>query len=139
MKQLIELWKQYDKLRFLIVGGWNFVFGYCQFVFFYWWLSDSWSDLAILVLTNIIGITQSFLTHRYLTFQSNGIWWKEYLKFYAVYGVQALLGMGAFLVFATWLGFDAYITNLVISIVLTIASYWAHKHFSFVSAITKDS
>lgn len=131
MRRLSELWRRYDKLRFLIVGGWNFVFGYCQFAFFYWWLSDSWPDLAILIVTNIVGITQSFLTHRYLTFHSEGIWWKEYLKFYVVYGLQALVSMGAFLVFVTWLGFNAYITNFIINVVLTIASYWAHKHYSF--------
>ena len=137
MMHVIELWQRYDKLRFLIVGGWNFVFGYCQFAFFYWWLNGSWSDFAILVLTNIVGITQSFLTHRYLTFSSKGNFWKEYMKFYAVYGVQALVGMGAFYVFVTRLGFNAYFTNLVINILLTVASYWAHKHFSF-KIITKE-
>lgn len=129
--RLTELWQRYDKLRFLIVGGWNFVFGYCQFAFFYWWLNDFWSDFAILILTNVIGITHSFITHRFLTFHSDGVWWKEYLKFYAVYGFQALACIGAFSLFVTCLGYNAYITNLIINIVMTIASYWGHKHFSF--------
>lgn len=127
----LELWNGSMPLRFLFVGGWNFVFGYGQFAFFWWWLNGRIPDIVIYVLTAIIGITHSFVTHRFLTYESHGVWWREYLRFYVVYGAQELVSIAALLVFVTWLGFNAYIMNLLITVFITVTSYWAHKYYSF--------
>ena len=130
-RTLIQLWNDSAPLRFLIVGGWNFVFGYCAFAGLYWLLNGIWPDWLIATVAAILGITMSYLTHRFITYRSHGCWWKEYIRFYVVYGGQTLLNIFLIWLFVTRLRYNAYLVQLVITLALTIASYWAHKLYSF--------
>lgn len=118
-------------LRFLIVGGWNFVFGYLAFAGLYWLLNGRIPDAVIVVLSSILGITNSFIFHRWLTYRSHGNWLVEYLRFYVVYGGQMLLTIAFIHIFVTTLKYNAYVVSFLINVGLTLASYWAHKSFSF--------
>ena len=124
-------WNYSQPLRFLIVGGWNFTFGYMVFAGLYWKLNRYWTDWAITLVATIIGITMSFLTHRIITYKSKGCWWMEYLRFYAVYGGQAIFNVLLIWILVTKAGLNAYIIQLSVSTILTIISYWFHKNFSF--------
>ena len=118
-------------LRFLVVGAFNFAFGYGVFALFWWLWGDAWPDWLVVLVTTVIGITESYLTHRFITYRAHGVWWREYLRFYVVYGGQSLLNIALIWLFVTRLGKNAYIVQLVITLALTVGSYWAHKLFSF--------
>lgn len=124
-------WNASAPLRFLVVGGWNFAFGYAAFAVPYRALAGRWPDWLIAALAAVAGITMSFVTHRFVTYRSHGVWWREYLRFYVVYGGQSLLNIALIWLFVTRLGKNAYIVQLVITLALTVGSYWAHKLFSF--------
>lgn len=127
----LKAWNDYAPLRFLIVGGWNFVFGYGAFAGLYWLFNGIWTDWLIATVAAILGITMSYLTHRFITYRSHGCWWKEYFRFYVVYGGQTLLNIFLIWLLVTRLRYNAYLVQLVITLALTIASYWAHKLYSF--------
>ena len=131
LNQHISLWNRYPSLRFLVVGVWNFAFGYGVFAGLYWSLQGTWHDWAITFVAAILGITMSFLTHRIITYRSHGCWWREYVRFYVVYGGQSLLNIFLIWLLVTRMGCNAYIIQFLILSVLTIASYWAHKLYSF--------
>jgi len=120
--------------RFLVVGAFNFVFGYGLFALFWWLFGARWPDWLIILVTTIIGITEAFLTHRFITYRSHGCWWREYLRFYVVYGAQTFVNMGTIRLFVTCLGWNAYAVQFATLVSLTIASYWAHKVYSFKKA-----
>ena len=124
-------WNHSRPLRFLIVGVWNFIFGYAVFAGLYWALNGIWPDWLVSSVAAILGITMSFLTHRFITYRSHGCWWREYLRFYVVYGGQSLLNVFLIWLLVTRLKLNAYIVQLAISTALTLASYWAHKYYSF--------
>jgi len=124
-------WENSQPLRFLVVGAWNFLFGYFAFAGLYWTTSGHWPDWLISAVAAVLGITMSFVTHRSLTYRSRGCWWREYLRFYVVYGGQSLLNVALIWLLVTRLGLNAYVVQLAISVVLTAATYWAHKHYSF--------
>lgn len=128
---LLRLWRTSTPLRFLIVGGWNFVFGYLAFAVPYYALHGVWWDWAIAVLGAVLGITMSFVTHRFITYRSTGCWWREYLRFYIVYGGQSLANVALIWLLVTRLGYNAYAVQLIITLALTVVSYWAHKLYSF--------
>ena len=130
LKPLIK-WSESQPLRFLIVGAWNFVFGYFAFAGLYWAMNGRWPDWLISTIAAILGITMSFLTHRFITYRSHGCWWREYLRFYVVYGGQSILNVFLIWILVTQLELNAYIVQLSISVALTVVSYWAHKHYSF--------
>ena len=87
--------------------------------------------MAVQVLSCVIGITHAYILHRFVTYRSTGVWWQEYIKFYIVYGSQTLFAAVVFFLFSTFLGYNAYIVQLTVTIVMTVISYWAHKNFSF--------
>ena len=118
-------------MRFLIVGSFNFIFGYLAFAVLYWLFACKWSNSAIITVSTVIGITESYLAHRTFTYNANGVWWREYLRFYVVYGVQYFINLLLIWVLVTNMALNAYIVQFVISCTLTIASYWAHKVYSF--------
>lgn len=124
-------WSESQPLRFLIVGAWNFVFGYFAFAGLYWMMNGRWPDCFISTIAAILGITMSFLTHRFITYRSHGCWWREYLRFYVVYGGQSILNIFLIWILVTQLKLNAYIVQLSISVALTVVSYWAHKYYSF--------
>ena len=129
--RLLDIWNNSAPIRYLIVGGWNFAFGYAVFAGPYWLLNGIWPDWVIATLAAFLGITMSYVTHRFITYRSHGCWWREYLRFYVVYGGQSLLNILLIWLLVTKLRYNAYATQLAISLVLTLASYWAHKLYSF--------
>ena len=131
LSRISAWWDASAPLRFLVVGGWNFAFGYAAFAVPYWVLAGRWPDWLIATLAAVAGISMSFVTHRYITYRSHGVWWREYLKFYIVYGGQSLVNIALIWLFVTRLGKNAYLVQLAITLALTIGSYWAHKLFSF--------
>lgn len=124
-------WDDSKPLRFLVVGAWNFIFGYGVFAGLYWTLHGVWRDWVIAAAASVLGITMSFLTHRFVTYRSHGCWWREYLRFYVVYGGQSLANVFLVWLFVTRLGLNAYAVGFAITVALTAASYWAHKNYSF--------
>jgi len=132
---LLRTWNRFLPLRFLFVGAWNFAFGYCCFAGLYWWLAGMIPDLVILVTSSVLGITNSFITHRWVTYCSRGPVWREYFRFYMVYGAQIALNLFLFWLLVSSFGFSAYITQFIINVVLTLASYFGHKKFSFATEI----
>ena len=117
--------------RFLVVGAFNFAFGYGIFALFWWLWSSVWPDWLVILATTVIGITESYLTHRFITYRAHGTWWREYLRFYVVYGAQTVVNMGVIRLCVTTLGWNAYAVQFVTLVSLTVASYWAHKLYSF--------
>jgi len=126
-----QLWDEFCALRFLIVGVWNTLFSYIVFAVLYHFFGGGWRDVPVQVISAVVGITNAYVCHRVVTFRSQGSWWQEYIRFYVVYGLQALLQMFAFFIFSTWLKYNGYIVQFVLTIVFSLASYWAHKTYSF--------
>lgn len=131
MNELLRLWNRFCALRFVLVGVWNTAFSYLVFAVLYHFFGGGWGDVLVQGVSAVIGITNAYICHRILTYRSQGVWWKEYLRFYVVYGTQTALQAGCFFVFATWLGMSGYVVQLVLVLIFTVLSYWAHKCYSF--------
>ena len=130
-------WKVSRAYRFLVVGVWNFVFGYLCFAVTYWCLEGKLPDWMIVAIASVIGITNAFICHRSITYRSRGNIWAEYGKFYIVYGVQSVLNAILIWLFVTcWHG-NAYLCQLLIAVSLTFVSYWGHKLFSFRNSVLR--
>lgn len=132
-------WRNSTPIRFLVVGAWNFVFGYFVFAALYWLFSGRWADWLIVAVANVIGITNAFVFHRWVTYRSHGVWWREYFRFYVVYGAQAVLNIALIYVFVTRLRLNGYVVQFVVSVVLTLLSYWLHKSYSFRKEERRDA
>ena len=131
MTSASTFWRNSMPIRFLVVGAWNFIFGYFVFAALYWIFSGRWADWLIVTIANVIGITNAFVFHRWITYRSHGAWWREYHRFYVVYGAQAVLNVALIYLFVTRLRLNGYAVQFVVAVVLTLLSYWLHKCYSF--------
>ena len=135
-----KIWFKFpQKMRFLLVGGFNTVFAYLVLnlfnILFSLLLKDTLSPVAIanfaLIIQYILTINVSFITMRYYVFQSHGNWRKEWLKAWSVYiflyliNAPILTFMMAVLGWSTWLAQGLYL------IFSTIITFLLHKYYSF--------
>jgi putative flippase GtrA len=119
------------KIRYLLAGMWNTLFGYCVSVALYYALTKHLHLIFILVIANICAITMSFLTHKYFVFKTKGDWWSEYIRSYLVYGSTALFGIVLLWITVDYLGVPFWFAQALIILLAVIGSYLGHKHFTF--------
>ena len=118
-------------LRYLIVGGWNTVFGYCVFAILYFLLSTRIHYVIIAIISSIIAITVAYAGYKLFVFKTKGNYLSEYLKFYVVYGFSMLLGLVLLPIFVEVLILNVYLAQAVAIIACTFISFIGHRNFSF--------
>ena len=60
------------KMRYLIAGGWNTVFGYSAGVVLYYLMREQFHIVIIGVIGNVLAISMSFLTYKLFVFKTKG-------------------------------------------------------------------
>jgi len=119
--------------QYLLTGGINTAFGYAVYVAFTWLLSGRVRSAYMIaaVLSNILAITFSYLTYKFLVFKTRGNYLREYLRVYLVYGGVMLLGLAVLPFLVEVLGINPYLAPLIVIPVTVLCSFLGHKHFSF--------
>jgi putative flippase GtrA len=131
IRELITRLGDRQPLRFLAVGAWNTVFGYCSFALLYYFFSPLVHYLAIQAVSVVLNVTNAYLCHKFIVFRTSGNYLREYLRFYAVYAVPIGAGFVMLPFAIEVLGMNAYLASALIICLLTFVSYFGHKHFSF--------
>ena len=129
MKQFLT--KHEQKIRYLIIGGWNTVFGYGVFAVLYFYLSDLIHYLAILSISYILSITNAYIGYKLFVFRTKGNILREYLRFYIVYGASFLFNLAALPLLVEVLNLNMYAAQAIVTIITILGSYVLHKNFSF--------
>lgn len=118
-------------IRYLLVGGWNTVFGMAVYGGLYYWLGSRVHYLVLAIPANIVAITNAFICYKLIVFRTQGNILREYFRCYIVYGGMMLAGAGALLLLVEWLGMSPVAANCLSTVVLTFVSYLSHRNFSF--------
>lgn len=120
-----------ERIRFLAVGAWNTLAGYLIFVLSHGVIGERAGPLVTLIVSYLFAIPHSFVTQRFLVFRSKGAWGPQFLRFVlansSIFGANLILLPLAVALTST----DARIVQATLVVLLTVASYLAHKHFSF--------
>jgi putative flippase GtrA len=127
----LSVWFALDeRVRYLVVGGWNTLFGYLVYVALVTLFGRA-AYVWMLVPATVVGITQNFFVYKYLVFQTRGGHFREYLKFYVVYGPVLLVNLFAlpFLVRVT--GLDPRIAQGAFAVIAVVVTYLGNKYFTF--------
>ena len=105
LQGLVNLFPGGQFLRYLSVGGFNTLFGYCSFLFVVKLLSTliparylSLTAVAASLLSTPLNITVAYLGYKFFVFKTRGNYLLEWLKCFAVYGagmIPGLLALGA--------------------------------------------
>lgn len=120
-----------ERMRYLLVGGWNTLFGLTTFWALHHLFFERAPLLVILVATNILSVTQAFLAYKLLVFRTRGRWLEEYLRCYVVYAGTSVLTFVAVPLLVNYLGVNPVLANTAIMMVAIAVSFIGHKRFSF--------
>ena len=121
----------HKELRYLMVGILNTVVGYGLGVGSYMVGHPYFSLIGIGIISNVLAITFSFMTYKYIVFQTQGQWLREYARAYLVYGSTALFGIALLWFLVGQLVLSIWLAQAIIVIVTTVSSYLGHSRFTF--------
>lgn len=141
MKQIAhDLWLNHQKkVRFVLVGVWNTIFGYlvfvaCDYLFERLFSPRYVAYMSAAVLSNILAIINAYIFHKHITFQSpvrgKGIL-IEFARFFSMYLFSMILGLILLPVFVEIIGIAPKISAALLIPVTIIISYIGHSRFSF--------
>lgn len=119
-------------IRFLLVGGWNTVFGIAVFTAL-WHLTRpielhyAW----VAVLSNLIAVTAAYVAYRLFVFQTTGPVLVEYARFWASYAFIIGAQFAGLALCVSILHVQPVLANILVVGVSVLISWILHNHFTF--------
>lgn len=120
--------------RYLVVGLFNTAVGYVLFLIVHALAGPSMPILVVLGISFFLSVCNAYLWQRRLVFRSKASWRREFPRFTLV-NLAGLLMNSVLLVALIGFGMEATVSQAVCVLAVTIATYWAHKAFSFRAAV----
>lgn len=127
-------------IRYLLVGGFNTLFGFCVFALLNWLFRNfgSFAYMYAWLLANVIAITAAFLAYKWFVFKTRGNYLIEWLRCFGVYGSGLLFGAVALPITVTVLrrvmqraDLAPFVGAALLTSVTVILSFLGHSKFSF--------
>jgi len=119
---------------YVVVGGWNTLFGVGLYTGVYFLMKDDVNYFVLLILCNIVAITNAYICYKLFVFKTKGNWLREYPRFCGVYGVAMLLGMGLIVLLVQLMHVHPVLANIATTALTVIVSFFGHKHVSFAAS-----
>lgn len=135
-----RIYREYSKqVNYVITGAWNTIFAYGAFVILYYLLEKYKLHIFItLMLSQILGLTQAYVTYKFFVFKTKGHYLKEYLRFYVVYGSTFLVNLILIYIFVKVLLLNPILSQGIIAIIVVVLGYLGHNNYSFSNLFDKD-
>jgi putative flippase GtrA len=120
-----------EQLLYLVVGGWNTVFGYAAWAFLQYLLGTYVHYFVVLLLAWPINVLNAYLGYRYVVFRSRASVFRELPRFSLVYLLTLLVNLALLPIALRVTPFNIYVVQALFTGVVVICSYLAHKYYSF--------
>ncbi len=127
-------------MRYVLVGGFNTIFGYALFAILNWYFTriGSYGYMCAWAVTSLISLTVAFLGYKWFVFRTRGNYLAEYIRCLGVYGTTMLVSFLGLTILVTalrhWLyrpELAPYIAAAIMTIVTVTISFLGHKNISF--------
>lgn len=119
------------EIRYLITGGANTALSFGVGALLFYLLIDHLHYVVIMVLGTVVNITISYVNYKFIVFKTKGNYIREYLRFYMIYSLPIAFNFIAFPICYQVLKINPYITQLILTAITVVFSYFGHKNFSF--------
>ncbi len=120
-----------ERIAFLLVGGFNTVLGTAWFALFYLLWGDSVPYPVVLVIAWAVQMPISFTLHRKAVFKVSGNVWPDLARYTLVNLTPLFANLILLPLVVETSGLDPIVSQILVTIVITIATYVGHKTFSF--------
>lgn len=119
-----------DKIRFLIIGGFNAGVSYLIYSAFCFLLGTGAYQVA-LAIAWILSSVVSFTMQKFFVFRSQGDWKKEYAKCCTTWFFSYLINAGILELIVKILHLNVYIAQIIATVTAAIFTYVLFKKFAF--------
>jgi glycosyltransferase involved in cell wall biosynthesis len=119
------------KFLYLVIGGWNTLFGYLAFSLLYFLLHTVLSDTPILVLSYVPAILNAYFGYKKVVFRTDASFFREFPRFAIVYVIALVVNVVVFPWLRVSLGLNPYVSQAVFTVALVVCTYIVNKRFSF--------
>jgi len=120
-----------EQLLYLVVGGWNTVFGYGVWALLQYTLGAYVNYLVILIISWPFAVLNAYIGYRYVVFRSRGRVVTELPRFSVVYVVTLLANLVVLPIALRTLPFSIYVIQALWTVLVVVCSYLSHRFFSF--------
>lgn len=120
-----------EKFRYLLIGGYNTIFGYGVFAALWLIWGQTLNYIVILIISQAVAVTNAFFAYRTLVFRKKGGGWGDFTRFNAVYLGTFAFNILALPVLIEGMNFHPLVAQALLVIVTVVASYVMHRRFSF--------
>jgi putative flippase GtrA len=120
-----------EQLLYLVVGGWNTVFGYVVWALMQYLLGDYLPYYVVILLAWPVAVLNAYLGYRYVVFRSRGPVLRELPRFSIVYAATLVANLALLPIALRVLPFNIYVIQALFTGAVVVCSYLGHKHFSF--------
>ena len=127
-----------EQLLYLVVGGWNTVFGYGVWALLQFLLGEHLHYLVIVVLAWPIAVLNAYLGYRLIVFRSRGSILRELPRFSLVYVVGLIVGLVTLPIALNILPFNIYVVQALLTAIVVVFSYLSHRYYSFGAGRRRD-
>jgi putative flippase GtrA len=118
-------------IRYLIVGGWNTVFGFCSFAALQIAFGDQVHYLILLAIAMVFAILNAYIGYRLFVFKVRGRWIRDLGRFSLVYLSSFAANVAILPLLVEVIGLPVLVAQ-AITVTGTVAlSFFAHRSFSF--------
>lgn len=120
------------KLRFLVAGGLNTLFGLAIFPALLWLMTPlRWHYLVILTLCQILAVAFAYTTNKLLVFRTRGNHVREFVKFASFYVVNFAVNLAALPILVEVVHIPPAIAQTLFVLVVVLTSYFWHSRITF--------
>ncbi|OAI04617.1 hypothetical protein A1353_12755 [Methylomonas methanica] len=120
-----------EKIRYLLVGGYNTAFGYGVFVVLWFFYHHNLHYVELLVISHIVSVINAYLGYRIVVFRVRGRWLTEFFRFNLVYLGTFGFNLVMLPILIEKLHYHPVISQAFIVVTTVVVSYFLHGRFSF--------
>jgi putative flippase GtrA len=120
-----------EQILYLVIGGWNTLFGYAIWALLNYLLHPYLHYLAIVVISWPLAVANAYICYRRFVFRSHGSVWREVPRFSLVYVAGLVMALIVLPILVRVLPVNLYVIQALFTAVVIVLTYLAHKYFSF--------
>jgi len=120
-----------EQILYLVVGGWNTLFGYGVWAGLQYLLGSHVHYLVVVVLSWPIAVLNAYLGYRLVVFHSHGPLLAELPRFSLVYVATLIANLALLPLALNALPLNIYVIQAVFTAAVVVVSYLGHKYYSF--------
>ena len=129
---LSRIWSQRG-IRYIIIGGWNTIFGFISLVVLKFTVMPPLNTVTAVTIASALSVIQSYVMQRKFVWRSNNEIHKEFPKFIVIAISQYFVGLLLIIYFVDHRKYPLLPTQLIVSLTLVAITFVLMRSWTFAS------